>query len=71
MLLRDYIPRGKRSDFARQLGVKVSYLHKLCVGQEQPGIALVLKIERATLGRVTKHDLRPDLFGPSNSDAAA
>lgn len=71
MELRDYIPRGGRAEFARRIGCSLSYLNKLCSGHERPGIRLTLKIERETGRKVSRYDLRPDLFGADESSRAA
>jgi DNA-binding transcriptional regulator YdaS (Cro superfamily) len=63
MTLRDYIPRGKREAFAGQLGVSVGFLAQLCSGLAKPSAVLCVDIERVTLGKVTRVELRPDLFG--------
>ncbi len=61
--LAAWIPRGMRGAFATQIGVSGSHLGKMCSGHHPPSPELCVTIERATLGRVTRLMLRPDLFG--------
>ncbi len=69
MRLTDYIPRGHRPEFAKQVDVSTGYLNRLCSGHERASADLCVRIERATLGRVTRVDLRPDLFGDLSAEA--
>ncbi|MDS4070225.1 MAG: Cro/CI family transcriptional regulator [Candidatus Competibacter sp.] len=55
---------GRRSDLARRLGVSHTAVSKW-VKEGRPPVGRVLEIERATEGRVNRHVLRPDIFGPS------
>jgi len=66
--LTAWIPRGHRGEFARQLGISGGHLDQLCAGHRAPTGELCVAIERATLGRVTRAELRPDLFGPLEAE---
>ncbi|NBF13059.1 transcriptional regulator [Pseudomonas sp. Fl4BN1] len=64
MLLRIYVdelPRGGRKLLALQLGVSASYLARLVSGDRSITAERALQIERATLGIVSRYELRPDL----------
>ena len=70
-VLKDFIPRGKRELFAKRVGIRPSYLNQLLSGHELPGPKLCARIEAATFGRIKRHDLRPDIFGPPEIVAEA
>ncbi len=46
-------------------------LYMICRGHKQAGPLLAVAIEDATKGAVTRNELRPDIFGPGPSNAAA
>lgn len=54
------------SGLARALRVKPNVVGMWRVRNSVPG-GWVLAIERATNGRVTRHELRPDIFGAASS----
>jgi len=57
---------GSQSELARRVGVRQGTLWKWL----KKGIAPaehVLAIERATNGKVTRYQLRPDVFGPDSA----
>lgn len=60
---------------AKKAKCKASTLYMIALGHKQPSWNLATSIERATAGAVTRHDLRPDVFGPApasgDSKAAA
>ena len=73
MRLRDYLkslPRGGRTDFAREIGVSPAYLYQMSVGVRPVRAQLCRQIERASGGLVSVHDSRPDVFGPKPRAAA-
>ncbi len=45
-------------------------LYMIALGHKPASAKLAGRIEQATFGKVTRHDLRPDIFGPApaNSD---
>lgn len=55
---------GRRSDLARRLGVSHTAVSKW-LKEGRPPAGRVLEIERATEGRISRHSLRPDIFGSS------
>lgn len=59
---------GSQSELARRIGVRQQYIwHWLNRAKKGVPLERVQDIERATGGRVTRYDLRPDFFGPSPS----
>ena len=64
--LREYFvgaPVGSKSKFAKRLGISKTWLSLLISEREVPSAEMALMIEQATMGRVTRVVLRPDLFG--------
>lgn len=60
---------GTQEAFAKAIGKKQSYVSMLKrrvveLGRKVPS-DICPKIEEATGGAVTRHDLRPDIFGPA------
>lgn len=55
------LPRGGRKVLALQLGIAPSYLSRLVAGDRSVTAERALQIEVATLGIVTRQELRPDL----------
>ena len=62
MTLREYVPRGRRKDFAAQIGISYVYLRRLLGGRERGSAELSVEIDRKTLGKVSAADMRPDLY---------
>lgn len=65
MNLREYLdslPRGQIAATAGVLGISTIYLHQIAARQNnrEASPELCVRIERATDGRVTRRDLRPD-----------
>lgn len=55
-------PRGAQIEMAQYLGITETWLSLLVHGKRRPSAILAVKIESATDGLVTRHELRPDLF---------
>ena len=53
-----------QSEFAAELGVTQGLVHQWIYGLTKVIAERCAAIEFATGGKVTKHDLRPDIFGP-------
>jgi DNA-binding transcriptional regulator YdaS (Cro superfamily) len=65
MNLKEYFkeePKGAISEMAKYLGITATWLSLIIHGRKQPSPKLAKKIEEATIGLVTKKDLRPDIF---------
>ncbi|RCS59733.1 transcriptional regulator [Parvibium lacunae] len=62
MQLKDYLSedRTRRTSLSAALGVTAPFLDQLSNGTRPVPPARCVEIERATLGRVTRKDLRPD-----------
>lgn len=54
---------GNAARGARRLGVTRQAMHQWMTGAELVAPSRALEIERLTGGKVTRPDLRPDLFG--------
>lgn len=54
---------GTQAALARTLGVKPQHVWNWLNRDEKVPAEQVLAIEKATEGKVTRHDLRPDIFG--------
>lgn len=52
---------GSQSALARAIGVTPQAVQGWCASGKIPAVR-VLDIERATEGKVTRHELRPDLY---------
>ena len=57
--------------FASQLGVTQGLVWQWLNGRTKIVAERVLQIERATDGKVTRHELRPDLYPPEAETAQA
>ncbi len=63
MKLKEYLStleRGGASRLAKLLGISISYLSQLASGASSISPTRCIDIERATDGKVTRRDLRPD-----------
>lgn len=63
-LLQNALP-AKQADAAKLVNVSQPCIHKWMTGKSQPSPKTAVAIERATGGKVTRYDLRPDVFGPA------
>lgn len=62
---------GKQSDLAKVLGVTPQAVNQWVLGTRPVPAQHCLAIEQATAGKVTRHDLRPDVFGPAPANQPA
>ena len=63
MQLRDYIKAyTTQKELAKELGVHQQTISHWVTGRRQVTVTLVLEIERLTGNRVTRHELRPDIY---------
>lgn len=64
--LRSYLatlPPVAQAEYARRAGTTIGYLRKaLSVGQKFDG-ALARRLDEESKGKVSRYDLRPDVFG--------
>lgn len=58
-----------QQQLASELGTSPGYLHDLETGRRKPSPALTRKIEELT--GISRHELRPDIFGPMSERGAA
>lgn len=61
---------GGQSSLARALGVKQQHVWNWLHRDRKPAAEYVLAIESAVEGKVSRYDLRPDVFGPPPQSAA-
>lgn len=47
------------------MSVSKEIVRRWLLGLQQPGVKALAAIEAATAGAVTRHTLRPDVFGPA------
>ena len=72
MNLREYVEKnGGQTQFGKVLGVSQGLVWQWLEGKTRITAERALEIERATSGKVTRHDLRPDIFGPMLEQQAA
>ena len=65
MTLQEYFssePYGAKKEMAVHLGITPTWLGLLLTGARRPSPELAKRIERATQGLVSAHELRPDIF---------
>lgn len=56
---------------ARRLNTHVAYLSQVANGHRKAGHEFVKKVEKDTGRLVTRHDLRPDIFGQASESTEA
>jgi len=61
------MPKPEREDYARRAGTTLNYLVKAISAGHRLGGVLVRGLDEASGGVVSKHELRPDIFGPPPS----
>jgi DNA-binding transcriptional regulator YdaS (Cro superfamily) len=68
MNLSDYLKTTlmTQEEFAQKLGVTQGAISQWLLGREPISPARAATIEKATRGKVTRLELRPDVFGPLN-----
>jgi DNA-binding transcriptional regulator YdaS (Cro superfamily) len=59
--IRQTTPEERR-EICEQIGTTMDYLWQIAGGHSRASARMALEIERYT--GVSKHDLRPDIFGP-------
>ena len=62
MQITDYLKQNKLSQYAlaKKLGVPPSYVWRYCHGHNKPSPCMILKIDKATGGKVTFRDWYED-----------
>lgn len=60
--LREYLKRNGRKSLADAIGTAPDYLYQIATGRRRPRPAMALAIERETGGRVSRHDLLPEVW---------
>lgn len=62
MNLSEYLETTRQADLAASIGVTQGAVSHWINGRVRVPAERVLDIERATGGKVSRHDLRPDLY---------
>ena len=62
MNLSEYAEKHGRAELAEALQTSPAYVSQLASGHRRITAEMAIKIERATNGEVTRHELRPDLY---------
>ena len=57
--------------YALRAGTTIGYLRKALSVKPRFDAALALALDRESGGAVTRHELRPDVFGPPTKEEAA
>lgn len=60
---------GAERFLARRIGVSQQHVNRLLNRKQRITAEVAIKIDRATEGKVPKHELRPDLFDPPSAAA--
>lgn len=69
MTLADYLKAYKLSaaEFGRRLNISRAQIHRYLTGRRRITAERAVQIEGVTEGKVTRHELRPDLFGKADA----
>ena len=70
MNLSAFLRTTTQKEFAARLGVSQGLVHQWVKGRTRITAERCIQIERVTGGAVTRHILRPDLFGDDQDSAA-
>ncbi len=70
MKLADYLKGKKQADFAAKVGVTQGMISHWLAGRCRVTAEMAQVIEKATRGKITRHDLRPDIYGKPPRKAA-
>jgi DNA-binding transcriptional regulator YdaS (Cro superfamily) len=55
-------PRGTKVSMTKALGISKTWLSLVISKRKKPSPKLATEIEKATAGKVTREELRPDIF---------
>lgn len=61
---------GSQVKLAKEVGCSQQYISWLLKDADQISAEMAIAFERATGEAISRHDLRPDLFGPRQGEAA-
>jgi len=62
--------RGSQRRLAVAANCSQQQISYLMTGATGISAEMALKIERATDGEISRHELRPDIYGPASTEAA-
>lgn len=61
---------GSQAALAKAIGAPPAFVYQWRTGLRPIPARFALPIEKATAGRVSRHDLRPDIFGKAPTTSA-
>ena len=69
MTLADYLAKHRLSaaELGRRLNISRAQIHRYLTGRRRITAERAVQIEHVTEGKVTRHELRPDLFGKADA----
>lgn len=62
---------GSQAKLATEAGCSQQLISQLLNGEVGITAETAIKIDKATGGDISKHELRPDVFGPADAEKAA
>ena len=71
MTLNQYLSTTTQAELAGKLGITQSMVSQWLTGAVRITAERAVQIEQATLGEVTRAELRPDVFGETPKQQAA
>ena len=71
MTLNEYLSTTTQAELAGKLGITQSMVSQWLTGAVRITAERAVQIEQATLGEVTRAELRPDVFGETPKQQAA
>ncbi|HEJ7928004.1 YdaS family helix-turn-helix protein [Serratia marcescens] len=66
----DTLSKSEQNALAKRVGSSSGYLRLIFNGYKKAGFSLAKRIEEETNGKVTRCQLRPDIYGNSTVTAA-
>jgi DNA-binding transcriptional regulator YdaS (Cro superfamily) len=69
MTLADYLANHgiSAAELGRRLNISRAQIHRYLTGRRRITAERAVQIEHVTEGNVTRHELRPDLFGKADA----
>lgn len=62
---------GSQQKLAEKIGLSQQGISYLMHAADKVSAEIAIEVDKATDGAVSRHDLRPDIFGPKSTEAAA
>lgn len=58
----EQLPKGGKTEFAKKIDVTKPFLRNMAIGKAKIPIYIAKRIEKQTFGKVSKTELRPDVW---------